>query len=102
MKKAPIEGVVKFGGMMTIGVLLMCCFVIATHASDLNVPATVAAGSGLTIPASGSGSATLYLVGPGTAIKRTVQRGQEIRLSAEELQNAGRYVVSLDADSPDP
>jgi hypothetical protein len=99
MKKAPIEGVVKFGGMMTIGVLLMCCFVIATHASDLNVPATVAAGSGLTIPASGSGSATLYLVGPGTAIKRTVQRGQEIQLSAEELQNAGRYVVSLDGDS---
>jgi len=99
MNKAPMEGAVKFGGVMTIALLLMCCFVIATHAAELNVPATVAAGSGLTIPSTGSGSATLYLVGPGTAIKRTVQRGQGIQLSAEELQNAGRYVVSLDGDS---
>ncbi len=50
----------------------------------------VTAGSGLSIPSSGSGSATLYVVGPGTAIKRTVQLGQDIQLSADELQNAGR------------
>jgi len=99
MNKAPMEVAVKCGGMMTIALLLMCCFAIATHAAELNVPASVAAGSGLTIPSSGSGSATLYLIGPGTAIKRTVQLGQEIRLSAEELQNAGRYVIALDGNS---
>ena len=71
----------------------MCCFAIATHAAEINVPATVTAGSGLSIPSSGSGSATLYVFGPGTAIKRKVQLGQEIQLSADELQNAGRYVV---------
>jgi len=94
-----IEVKVKFGGMTAIVLLLMCCFAIATHAAELNVPATVTAGSGLTIPSSGSGSATLYVVGPGTAIKRQVQLGQGIQLSAEELQNAGRYVVALDGNT---
>jgi hypothetical protein len=99
MTKTSIEVTVKFGGMMAIALLLMCCFVIATHASELNVPANVAAGSGLTILTSGSGSATLYVVGPGTAIKRSVQLGQEIQLSSDELRNAGRYVISLDDNS---
>ena len=99
MTKNSIEVKVKLGGMMAIAALLMCCFAIATHAAEINVPATVTAGSGLTIPGSGSGSATLYVVGPGTAIKRTVQLGQEIQLSADELQNAGRYVISLDGNS---
>lgn len=90
---------VEFCGMTAIVLLLMCCFAIATHAAEINVPATVTAGSGLSIPSSGSGSATLYVVGPGRAIKRTVQLGQEIQLSGEELQNAGRYVVSLDGNS---
>lgn len=90
---------VKFCGMTAIALLLMCCFAIATHAAEINVPATVTAGSGLSIPSSGSGSATLYVVGPGTAIKRTVQLGQQIELSADELQNAGRYVVSLEGNS---
>ena len=99
MNKASIEVAVRYGGMMAIALLLMCCFVIATRAAELDLPATVTAGSGLTISSSGSGSATLYVVGPGTAIKRKVQLGQEIRLSAEELQNAGRYVISLDGNS---
>ncbi len=99
MTKSPIEVVVKCGCTMAVAILLMCCFVIATHAAELNVPTSVAAGSGLSIPTSGRGSATLYVAGPGTAIKRKVQLGQEIQLSADELQNAGRYVVSLDGNS---
>ncbi len=68
-------------------------------AGDLNLPATVTAGTGLSIPTSGSGEATLYLVGPGTAIKRKVQLGQDVQLSADELQNAGRYVIAIDGNS---
>lgn len=94
-----METTVKFGGILAIVLLLMCCFVIATHAAELNVPTSVTAGSGLSIPSSGSGSATLYLVGPGTAIKRKVQLGQEIQIGADELQNAGRYVILLDGDT---
>jgi len=94
-----LENAIKYGGLSAIALLLVCCFVIATHAADIPVPATVTAGEGLTIPTSGNGPATLYVVGPGTAIKRKVQLGQAIQLSAGDLQNAGRYVVSLNGDS---
>jgi hypothetical protein len=41
----------------------------------------------------------LYVVGPGTAIKRKVQLGGNVQLTADDLQNAGRYVVALDGNS---
>jgi hypothetical protein len=64
-------------------------------AADLNLPATVAAGNSLAISAPGSGEATLYLSGPGTAIKRKVQLGK-VDISADELKNAGMYLVAID------
>ena len=76
-------------------VFLLAC-AIAAPAGTLEVPATVSAGSGLAIPTSGSGETTLYVVGPGTAIKKKVQLGQDIQLTADDLKNAGRYVISLD------
>src|ERR1700744_5673582 len=76
--------------------LAVSAFSVAAPAADLNVPATVVAGNALQVPTSGSGTATLYVSGPETAIKKKVQRGQEIQLSAEDLKNAGRYVISLD------
>jgi hypothetical protein len=38
----------------------------------------------------------MYVSGPGTAIKRKVQLGQDITLSADDLKNAGRYIVAID------
>lgn len=73
---------------------LLCCATFAL-AADLNIPATVPAGNGLTFSASGSGEGTIYVSGPGTAIKRKVQLGQ-ITLSADELKNAGRYMVFVE------
>jgi hypothetical protein len=78
---------------------VVCCLGLYGFAAELNVPATVTAGSGLSVRTSGSGEATLYLVGPGTAIKRKVQLGQTVELGADELQNAGRYVIALDGNS---
>ncbi|MGC2108962.1 MAG: hypothetical protein WA655_05555 [Candidatus Korobacteraceae bacterium] len=72
-----------------------CCLPVAVRAGELSVPATVTAGSGLSIPTSGNGESTLYLAGPATVIKKNVQLGQEIRFSPDDLQNAGRYVVAL-------
>src|SRR5438270_5814812 len=66
-----------------------------SFASDLNVPAQVTAGEGASLTSSGSGDATLYLSGPGTAIKRKVKLGEEILLSGEELRRAGRYTAIL-------
>ncbi len=73
---------------------LLCCASFG-FAADLNLPATITAGNPLTFTAPGSGDATLYVSGPGTAIKRKVQLGQ-ITISADELKHAGRYIVALD------
>ncbi len=76
-------------------VLFFLCCATATFAADLNLPATVAAGNAVTFTAAGNGEATLYVSGPGTAIKRKVQLGQ-ISLSADELKNAGQYIVAVE------
>lgn len=62
-------------------------------AQDLPVPATVNAGSGFAVATSGSGSATFYLVGPGSAVKRQIQLGQEIQIKPQEVRAAGRYMA---------
>ena len=77
-----------------VAVVLLCFG--SAHAAQINVPASVVAGSGLSIPTTGRGEATLYVVGPGTAIKRKTQLGQDIQLSPDDLKNAGRYVISLE------
>lgn len=79
-------------------VFLMLWLAAVGRAADLKVPATVTAGTGLSLSGSGSGEATLYVSGPGTAIKRKVQRGQEIQLTGDELKYAGRYAISLDGN----
>src|SRR5271166_1639309 len=78
---------------------VVCCLGIYGFSGELQVPATVQAGAGLSIPTSGNGDATLYLVGPGTAVKRKVQLGGNVQLSSDDLQNAGRYVIALDNNS---
>jgi hypothetical protein len=82
---------------LTIFLLLASTVPYAAQAADLKVPATVTAGNGLSIPTSGSGEASLYVVGPGTAIKKKVQLGQDVQLTADELKNAGRYMVFVDS-----
>jgi len=78
---------------------VVCCLGLYGFSSELNLPSTVTAGTGMSIPTSGSGEAILYLVGPGTAIRRRVQLGQNLQLSADDLRNAGRYVISLGDNS---
>ncbi len=73
-----------------------CWFAVyAARAAQLDVPERVTAGAGASIRTSGRGEATLYVVGPGSAVKRAVKLGEEIRLSGDELQAAGRYQVVL-------
>jgi hypothetical protein len=62
-------------------------------AQELSVPHSVAAGTDTTISTTGSGSATLYVVGPGVATKKQVILGNEIHLAPDELRYAGEYVA---------
>ena len=76
---------------------LAVCLMLALPAAaqELQLPATVNAGSSFTIPTSGSGSATFYLVGPSYTAKRQVQLGQEIQVRPPEVGSAGRYLAIL-------
>jgi hypothetical protein len=85
-------------------VLLICAVLcsaacpLAAVAQDLRVPASVTAGYDVTIPTTGSGKATFYLVGPGVSRKSEVSLGEEIRLQGQELRNAGDYLVLVCSD----
>jgi hypothetical protein len=72
---------------------------MVSQAQDVRVPNSVAAGSEATISVSGTGEATLYLLGPGVARKSQISVGQEIHLPPEDLQHAGRYVVVICSDT---
>jgi hypothetical protein len=62
-------------------------------AQELTVPHSVAAGSDTTISTTGSGTASFYLVGPGSASKTSVTLGQDIHLAPDELRYAGEYAA---------
>jgi len=71
------------------------CLAVAASAQDvsLRTPSGAVAGNPASIGTTGSGSATLYLVGPSASFKREVQLGQDVSLTAKELQTAGRYAA---------
>jgi len=65
----------------------------------LNVPKTVNAGAAFSIPTTGSGKGTLWIVGPDQVVKREVDLGQPIAIAAGDLDNAGHYVAVLASPS---
>jgi len=91
---------VRAGGAFLLGALAMATMQPAlAEAGSLTLPKTVEAGNAFSIQSSGSGKATLYVVGPGSVLKRDVQLGEATLFPAGSLYNAGRYVVILAGDS---
>jgi hypothetical protein len=68
-------------------------------AQELRVPASVAAGEETSIPTTGSGKATFYLVGPGVSIKSEVNLGEAIHLQSRDLRTAGSYLAVACSDA---
>lgn len=80
-------------------VIAMCWFADdVASAAEIKPPAAAVAGTAMTLQTSGDGSATFYLVGPVTRLKRSVHLGEPIRLQPEEVSAAGRYTALLDGD----
>lgn len=79
--------------LSVFGSLLILTCIGWGQEESLRPPANAVAGEATSIATNGGGTATFYLVGPAVALKRDVQLGQEISLSAKEIQNAGRYVA---------
>jgi hypothetical protein len=66
-------------------------------AAQVTVPQQATAGEATSLSVSGSG--TLYLIGPGTAIKRDVKSGESVQLSADDLAYAGRYTAVVNGQA---
>lgn len=67
-------------------------------AQELKVPASITAGDATTIPTTGNGNATFYLLGPGVSNKGEISLGQDIHLPSADLKNAGDYVAVVCSD----
>jgi hypothetical protein len=80
-------------------VLAMCWFAEdAAAAAEIKAPSSPVAGTELSLATSGSGSATFYLVGPATRLKRSIRLGEPVRLQPDELPASGRYTAIVDGD----
>lgn len=66
---------------------------LAAQTASLQVPKTVSAGSSFSIGTTGSGGATMYIVGTGGAVQRKVQLGGQVEFGANDITTAGRYSV---------
>jgi hypothetical protein len=86
-------------GALLRTVFIFVAMVCVAQDAPFRVPSDAVAGQGVSIATPGSGSATFYLSGPSISLKRDVQLGQNIELTAKELQSAGRYVAVLCAGS---
>jgi hypothetical protein len=90
---------------MRCWVTFLCALVIVTvpmawgQSSGLRFPEKIEAGTAFSVPTTGSGQATLYIAGPGNALRRQVHLGENISFGPDDLHNAGHYVAFLVAGS---
>jgi hypothetical protein len=76
-------------------IVIVCVLGAVAVGQDLKLPDHAVAGAALKLDTTGSGNATLYLVGPGTAIKRSVKLGEPIELKQEDTSASGVYTAVL-------
>lgn len=72
------------------------------QSASVTVPDSIEAGSAFSIRCTGSGTAILYLVGPGQVLSRNVQLGETIYFPAGSLYNAGHYMAVLSVNASEP
>lgn len=78
-----------------VGLALSAMHPAFAQNGNLNLPKTVAAGDAFSIHSTGSGQATLFIIGPDQVLKRTVQLGETTYFTAGALYNAGHYLALL-------
>ena len=88
MRRISLIGIQFCAVMCLAGAAVNVC-----SAQEIRVPTSATAGDDSTIPTTGNGKATFYLLGPGVSRKSDVSLGEEIHLAGQELKNAGDYLV---------
>jgi hypothetical protein len=66
---------------------------------SMSLPKSIEAGSSFSIQTTGSGHATLYIIGTGQILKRDVQSEQTLFFAPGSLYNAGHYLAVLSGES---
>ena len=87
-------------GWFISGVAALTMHPVFAQSAGLIVPKTVQAGSAFSIQSAGSGKGTLYVIGPGQALRRDVSLGEMTWFAAGSLYSAGHYLVVLTGDGP--
>jgi hypothetical protein len=83
----------RSGFALSIVFASLSLFVVCADAAELRPPAVVEAGQAFSIPVTGSGEATFYLVGPDHVAKRTVNLGSTLQIQSGDVRAAGVYQV---------
>jgi len=91
MKSAPV--------LLSAILLLAKSSPVFSQDANLGFPKTIEAGSAFSVHLAGGGEATLYVVGPGQALRRDLQLGQALYFPAGTLCNAGHYVALLEGSA---
>src|SRR5258708_17239016 len=85
---------------LTFLIIAACWFAAdCARADELRMPENAVAGHPMSIGTSGSGSASLFLVGPGQVVKHEVRLGNDAQIKGEELRSAGRWIAILRSGS---
>ena len=82
-----------------LGFMALSVSLAMGQSSALRFPEKVEAGTAFSVPTTGSGTATVYIVGPGDVVRRKVQLGETLTFGPDDLHNAGHYVVFVDGSS---
>ncbi|PYP84675.1 MAG: hypothetical protein DMG65_22015 [Candidatus Angelobacter sp. Gp1-AA117] len=81
-------------------IVLTCWFAAdSARAAEIRISQNATAGQPLSIGTGGSGDGTLYLVGPGQVIKRSIKLGNDVQIKGEELRSAGRWIAIIRSGS---
>ena len=88
-------------GFLALGVAacLMAALAASCSAQNITVPTSAVAGEPASIAITGSGKATLYILGPGISTKQEVNLGEDLKLRGDALKNAGDYHIVARSDS---
>lgn len=81
------------------GICIALTAQVAAESSSMKIPKTIQAGSDFSIETTGSGAGTVYIVGLGQVLKKSVQLGEAISFPVGSLHDAGRYLVILVQES---
>jgi hypothetical protein len=81
------------------GLLIATTQLAFAQGGNISLPKTVEAGISFSIQSTGSGKATLYIIGPDQVLKRDVHLGETTVFPSGSVYNAGHYLAILAGDA---